>query len=395
MRRSILLLTLIVIFASASITRAQAAVTFSEIPVAFIFGESITLKAGVQTSAAIDKAQIIFQPAGSPNSFIDRAEVSGDQLAFTYNVPPGALRPFASIRYRFTVESGGQTIESPEYAFAYVDNRYSWQTLEDSTIRVHWYLGDLAFGQKAFDTAHIALQSISRIIPISPQEAANIYIYASGADLQSALNIGGQSGVIGHTAPDLGVVMLTIAPGAEQNLEMEKQIPHEMGHLLLYQDAQIREKYTNLPVWLREGIATIAEINPNPDAAYALSLAAQNNTLIAMQDLCAAFPPDASGAFLAYAEARSFTQYLIDQYGNSGLQALIAQYSNGVNCEQGALNALGATLSKIENHWRAEKLGENVVANALTNLAPFILLMLIVLIAPFWQIIPARRPHGQ
>ena len=78
-----------------------------------------------------------------------------------------------------------------------------------------------------------------------------------------------------------------------------------------------------LPTWLIEGLASINEIYPNPYYHTILSQAVDRDGLLSFSDICQNFPVDASGAYLAYAQAASFTRYLFDQYGAEGLETLI------------------------------------------------------------------------
>ncbi len=88
-------------------------------------------------------------------------------------------------------------------------------------------------------------------IPASSLVRANIpnpviiYVYRDPADLQSALSLVQQSWVAGHANPDLGIILLSIPDSPSQRMELERQIPHELMHLLLYQKTV--DSYTSLP----------------------------------------------------------------------------------------------------------------------------------------------------
>ena len=71
---------------------------------------------------------------------------------------------------------------------------------------------------------------------------------------------------------------------------METLIPHELAHVMLYRN--VGEGYASLPVWLSEGIASLAELYPNPDYDQALSIASQNGSLLSIEELCDTFPLD-------------------------------------------------------------------------------------------------------
>ena len=176
--------------------------------------------------------------------------------------------------------------------------------------------------------------------------------------------------------------MVSVAPGENQSIQLERQVPHELAHVLLYR--RVGANYNRLPIWLREGMASMAELYPNPDYENVLRQNASTNSLISLTDLCTSFPPDTGNAFLAYAESNSFTQFIVDNHGTSGLTSLALAYADGLDCEQGARQALGLSLSQLEVRWRESTLGENRSGVIVSNLLPYLLLLMLVLIVPVW-----------
>jgi hypothetical protein len=374
--------------------RAQSAVAVSEARAEYRFGEQITFTARIQSQSPIQEASILFQAEGDPNTRLATLQIGPDgRTSYQYLLSAGLLRPFVHIDYWFRLTlAGGEVYTSQHFYVDYVDNRFPWQTLEDASVRLHWYEGDTAFGQAALNVARLGLQQISNLIPIVQGGPIDIYVYEAPIDLQEALSLGGQPWLAGHASPDLGVVLVSIAPGAEQAIAMQRQIPHELAHVLLYR--YTGAAYNQLPAWLREGIASLAELYPNADYVQALSVATQNQSLLPISDLCGLFPPDASGALLAYAESHSFTRYLHDTFGTSGLLALIQAYKDGLNCEQGAQRAFGSPLLQLDERWRAEALGEKMGNLALRNLLPYLVVLLLILALPAWGLWSAWRRKG-
>jgi len=170
---------------------------------------------------------------------------------------------------------------------------------------------------------------------------------------------------------------------------MEQRIPHELMHVMLYR--QVGAGYKDIPAWLREGTATLAEINPNPDYDRVLLEVSARNELIPMKDLCGSFSSEVVEAFLAYAESRSFVNYLRGRYGSSGLLTLAGDYAEGVDCERGPERAFGVSLSKLELDWRASVLGQNPVGTAVGNMLPYFVLLCLVLLVPFMGFLSMMR----
>ena len=282
--------------------------------------------------------------------------------------------------YQVTLENG-ETIKSQNFSFAYEDNRFPWRTLKAGVVRVHWYAGDDAFGQAALDAALGGIKNVQALFPVALDEPLDVYIYDSALALQDTLVTSGQTWIAGHASPAVGVALVSIAPGEQQNILMRQQIPHELAHILLYR--HIGEVgYNRLPTWLQEGVSSISELYPNPDYQLALDTAIADEAMIPITDLCAPFPLDASQAFLAYAEASSFTRYLHVTYGSSGLDSLIRTYADGLDCEIGMTRAIGVSLPYLDSHWQKTVLESNQFSIALRNMSPYLVVLGLILIFP-------------
>ena len=250
----------------------------------------------------------------------------------------------------------------------------------------------MSFGQEALEAAQAGLQSIARFAPLNLEQPVEIFIYANADDFQSVLIPGKEEWVAGHANPELGLVRVLIEPDSRHGIAMEQRIPHELMHVMLYR--HVGAGYNNLPIWLREGMATLAELYPNADHERVLHEAMTGNTLIPLQDLCVSFPNDPAQAFLAYAESSSFTSYLYDAYGSTGLQKLATSYADGLDCERGIQQALGLSLSNMEQKWRSSVFGQNDFLPALQNISPYLVLLCLVLVIPLLGLIGTLRRKG-
>jgi hypothetical protein len=381
-RLALFFIVLVITFANFQPTRAQETpkiLSISDPGISYQFGDSITFQARLNPPSPVSEAYLLFRAEGESNTRVLPLTIEADgQTSVRYDMKQGLVRPFAIIHYQYRVKlQTGEELSSEELFINYEDNRFPWQIVSSEGLTIHWYAGDISFGQAAMDVAQRGLKHASELLLVGAAKPINIYLYASSADLQKALELGGLPFVGGHASPDLHLALVTIAPGPEQGLEMDRKIPHELAHILTYDLTQ--ERYNRLPIWFREGIATQVELAANPDYPRALSQASKTKSLIPLADLCGSFPQEAGRAFLAYAEAESFTNYLIKKYGQTGLLALTRAYGDGLDCEQGAQRALGQTLSQLEVDWRASALGENAGITALSNLFPYLAVLAIFL----------------
>jgi hypothetical protein len=371
--------------------RAQSGIEVTDIGVFDDFGQHVTFQARIQASVPIISATLVF--SDNFDELVRRFPLSIAEdglVTYRYDVVQNVLRPFVTITFWFEVTlQNGENIRSDNYRVQYIDDRFTWQQQVDGSLQVHWYEGDAAFGDALLDVTRRSLNAVNALIPAPLDAPLNVFVYASTTDLQSALFLGGEDWQGGHANPKMGVVLLAVTPGPGQSIEMETLIPHELAHVMLYRS--VGDGYSSLPVWLNEGIASLAELYPNPDYDQALMTASRNGSLMAIADLCDAFPLDASRAFLAYAEAQSFVRFLRDTYGTPGLFSLTSAYADGLSCDQGVVRALGTSLVSLDTRWRESVLGQNVAGVFLRNMLPYLGLFVFMLLIPligFFQ----RRP---
>jgi hypothetical protein len=374
-------------------------------PVDYIFGRQITFLAKYQSDVAPVAARFYFRRPEDKEAIMVPATLD-DQgvLTYEYDFMRFPLRAFSRVEYRFEVViDGGETVSSSQEVFPYEDNRFVWQSMQSGPFRVHWYDGDAAFGQELLDVAQRGLQQAqSWLLEATldePDKMIDIYTYASKEEMRSTLLLGGTNWVAGHADPDMQLIVVSIPPGPEQSTEMERQIPHELMHTLLY--LIVGPDYYKQPTWLIEGLASINEIYPNPYYHTILSQAVDRDGLLSFSDICQNFPVDASGAYLAYAQAASFTRYLFDQYGAEGLETLIENYrqSSKLDCQDGTAKALGLSLNQLERGWRQTALGEKTASTEASSPWPWVTVLGVVLAVPlivltFSALRRARKPQS-
>ena len=374
---------------------AQGISPILEHQVSHKFSELLTFEAVLAPNIEAEKVEVFFSSQGSANTQVETVEIRDQNyVSLFYSLAEeDPLRAFAPVQYRFVVTlKNGEMLQSEEFEFFYEDNRYRWEELVEGSFRVHWYAGTSAFGQDVLDTAQFGADALQDLIELPIPEKLEIYVYARSSDLRQALDLSGQPWLAGHANPDLVVVLISVAPGPEENLEMEREVPHEVAHAMLFE--KVGDNYAKIPPWLNEGIASLAELYPNPDYQHILQGAASSDSLIPLAELCRDFPNDTAGAGLAYAQSNSFTRYLSRVYGPSGLIQLVEAYADGASCEDGPAIALGQPLSSIEQTWMGSAASANPSLNAFVQLLPWILIAIVPIgLSLGLTVIRARRNH--
>ncbi len=346
----------------------------------YTFAQQITFKLDATLDARIDAARVLVRAdqidiASRPAEFTPNANVVTE---VSMELRGGVLPPFSTVTYWWELtDENGRTFTSDPVTFQYVDNRYAWQRAERAGITVFWSDGEMEFAQRVLDTALAALPGIAAEVGVPPPDHIVVYVYPSREDLIGALRLGGRDWAGGQARPELGVVLVDIPPVETAPAEMQRVIPHELTHLLVYVAAQ--PAYDSVPAWLSEGLATANEMSPDPALAVTLQTAAENDRLFALESLCAPFPIEGQAALLAYAQSGSLIQFIRNRYGSQGIQGLLAAYRERAECVPGVARALGLPLSALETQWRAQFGSDNQAVSAAAGAGvPWLMLLLIV-----------------
>ena len=380
---------------------AQNDAPITGVDVAYQFGEQFTIEGLVDPAADLESVDIQIAFPGDPRILSVPIRPGPDGFfRFTHLVSDRFVRAFSNVGYEFVLtETGGRVDTLGPFSFFYTDNRFEWQALGSGSVNVHWYAGDAAYARRILDAAVDGLDRSQAILENDALPTVEIYAYASLADYQFARGQLGQLWSGGHTDPSTGIVLVSLPPGPEVQIEIERKIPHEVAHVNLFQATGAG--FWNLPVWLNEGFASILETTPNPDYEFLVSTRVESGESIPLADLCAGFPRDASGALLAYAESASVTRFIEETYGPAGLRFLVDSYAAGASCEQGPLvDPLGLDLTGLDSAWRDQVPreaggGQALQGPDLSALAPMLVILAAVVLGPGLVLIGSGLRRGR
>lgn len=364
----------------------------SDVSLEYEFASSLQIDAVISQIADYSSFALILQPDGQSPRVITFTPESNGWVNISYDLVQDPLKPFARIYYWFElVQMDGTSVTTPSYWFDYLDNRFKWQTSETELFQVSWVDGDAAFGQKLQEIARDGLKEATTLLPVTPDLPIRIYVYPNIEDLQSTLTLSGQTWTAGHASPDIGVILASNDNPSAELIEMERQIPHEIMHILEYQIT--KEHYASIPVWLSEGLATSVELYPNPDLQRVLNDARANGTIIPFSSLCDGFPPDANQAQLAYAQSASLVKYINGRFGSSVFLQLLENAGSGLTCESSVSTILSAPLDQLQQEWLVAADKEPTLDFSFETFLPLFIAVGILIIAIV--IFTLRTRHAQ
>jgi hypothetical protein len=382
-------------------SRAQEGITVLEAPPPeYDFGQRIAFRLLARSTDPINRVELYWRsPGAAATLWGDVRFEPGTQIeaAAEFDLAQFPLPPFVPIDYWWVLEdAAGRSLTSEIGTFHYEDNRFDWQRLSGGALTVHWYAGDQSFGQAALNVATNVLPRIDRDIRAPLPEHVDVYIYAQGSDIRAALQRVGRSWADGHADPRLGVILVVVAADLRSDFSLQREIPHEMTHVLIYR--AVGDNYASVPVWLNEGLAVMNQGQRDTQYPALLAAARDSRALLDLSSLCGTLPAQSEAAGLAYAQSESVVRYLRERFGSEGLHRLLLAYGTGASCDAGLQASLGLGLAELQADWLREVIyaGDNPGSGAratswllvagLVVLAPIAILLIVLL--------GGRRPHG-
>lgn len=329
---------------------AQNPITISDNQVVYHFGSDLKIVSRITSDEVQGSVYIILQPEGQLSRQISLTPDADGKLTFDYDLHQDPLKPFSRVYYWYQFESvSGSVVNSPSFWFDYIDNRYEWKQLSSKLFNVYWTEEDSAFGQQVMDIATAGLERATSILPVAPDLPISIFVYPDITSLQAALSAASQTFVAGHASPEIGVVLISDGKDQTSMIELERQIPHELMHVLQYQ--VLGSAYTDSPAWLLEGMATLVQSYPNADNDRILNSAIETNSLIPLGDLCESLPIEADTHILGYAQSAAVVEYLKDTFGSQVFLSMFDSVSKGLSCEQVIVNHTELTSEQLLSAW--------------------------------------------
>ncbi len=321
------------------------------------FRESITFRLSAESTTEIVEVDLLYRVIGQPATSRNEADFTPGtsvtaQFVIDQTRPENYLPPGTEIEYWWkVVDAAGNELKTEKDILLYLDNRYDWQTLENERLALYWYEGGDDFGQKLFDRADLALDTLETDIGIALENPIKIFIYANHNDLLGAVSTNAQDWTGGQAFTRYGVVVIGVSP-RQLNWGLNATT-HEMTHLVIHQATE--NPFGDLPRWLDEGIAVYNENRDELDEDFRLTFerAVKNDELMTLRALSSPFPADPMQANLAYGQSGAVVKFIIDTYGSEAMAELLAIFAEGALYDEALEQALGVDTDSLDNEFRA------------------------------------------
>lgn len=385
-------------------TAAQDSVIVVRQSEEYTFGEALRFRLAARAPAGFTSARLTLLVEGLP-TIVETPEVSSQDvlmLDYEVSVQEKNIPPFSEIAYQWELSTeDGDVLNTEPRTFRYKDDRvaWTWETEQRGPVIVHWNGEDSTVAQRALDVGQESMTRINNQIGTAgPQEDIHIYVYPERDPLAAALrrhNRSVQDWVYALAMPENSVILLVAASGPDLLVDMNRDLPHELTHIMVYRAAG--RGSSQVPAWFNEGLAILSSAEPDATLRVTLQNAVTDGTLLPLESLCvesfATLDPDA--APLAYAQSESVMRYVMDRFGNAGVRELMDAYADGLSCGGAVERAIGLTLDDLDRAWRAD-LQRRGLRGSTQEVTPWLLLWGMSLLVSLLFVVqppPRSRPE--
>jgi hypothetical protein len=348
----------VVVLASSGLTATPAraaTVDFGRPSIEGSFDTGVVAKQPVTLDGEVDRIEVLVTLADSPGplvSEIDRPSTGGSTtLSHPLGGPDAHILPNTPVRVRWRITVDGAVRIGPEVRTVISDERFDWKTITGDVVRVHWYDGDRAFGERALRIGEREVEETAKLFGVTETEPVDFFIYADRDAFYDALGPGTRANVGGQANAEIRTLFADIAPSAIDDPWVENVVPHELVHLIF--DTAVQNPYHFPPRWLNEGLATYLSVGFDAGDRAAVENAAESGDLIPLDGLVAQFPTG-DGFGLAYSESVSAVDFLVRKHGRDTLVSMIRSYADGKTDDEAFQGAIGMDVAAFNEAWLAD-----------------------------------------
>jgi hypothetical protein len=335
---------------------AAAGPTFQPLVGTVVFADHVSLEQRATLPNGVVRVEALVREGSDSSTFLSTIANPGPgsvTLRYVYETPEGAVYPNTPISLGFRVTmADGQVFDSPTTTVLYADDRFAWKTLSGSVVRVHWYSGDQAFGQRALDIGEQAVERASTLLGVTESRPIDFFIYADRDAFYSVIGAGLQENVGGLALSPIRTLLANIGPSGVADPWVGIVVPHELTHIVFA--TATGNPYHDPLHWLNEGLADYLAKGYDASARASVQNAIATGTLMPLHALVGQFPSPPDLFSQAYDEAVSAIDYMVRTYGQDALVRLVRSYADGVSDDDAFKAALGVDTAGFEAGWLAD-----------------------------------------
>ena len=316
-------------------------------PTSITFSLRVNAPAGLESAALIYK---VLNPDGNVGGSGDGTFAPGAETDVTFMLETRAAQryiPVGSILvYHWElVDRDGDSLETPEREFVFLDGRYNWQRQSEGETTVFWYGNNESNALAAFGAARDSLAATGALLETVVPYPVRIIVYRSDSDgelarrprgsvFEEQILTGGQ-----RVAPDLVLVF-----AADSDI-----VRHEVAHIVTHVAGD--GPFTSLPSWVDEGVAVYVQSRPGINYTQALEFGVITDTTLSLRSMRST-ANRVELVNLFYGQSFSTVEFLIDEFGRERFAELFRVHFEGSAIDTALLEVYGFDQNGLYNAWR-------------------------------------------
>ncbi len=339
----------------AALPALAAEPTFGTPTIEGSLGSGLTVEQPVSLDTVPDRVEVLITFADSPGPLVIEVPppaTGASTLRHEVDVADGHILPNTPIAVRWRITTDGTAVVGPEKRTLYADERFAWQTLRGDIVRVHWYDGGQAFGERALAIGERAIKETTELLGVTEDAPVDFFIYADRSEFDVALGPSTSENVGGQANAEIRTLFALIPPSSIDDAWVENVVPHELVHLVF--DTAVKNPYHFPPRWLNEGLAVYLAQGYDAGDRGVVESAARTGDLIPLDGLVGQFPTSAQRFSQAYSESVSAIDFLIRTHDQDALIGLIRSYADGRTDDQAFEAAIGMDVAAFNVAWLAD-----------------------------------------
>lgn len=313
--------------------------------------DSVTVTALVDSADEIESATFLYTVLPEGAATREPAEIqAGDVTRVTAEFPTRAPMIWIPAgadfewRWEFRYESG-ETVETDSQVWRYEDPRFEWESLKEGVLEVVFY-DDRGVAESMLSEGLEALAEISPFLGLDELIPMKVYVWANSDDAREVERIESEAfeeSVITGGTRVLADLVHIYTPS-------RWVVRHELTHVLTKLAGE--GPYGDLPAWLDEGMATIAEGDWLDRRGGALQYAINNDLVLSLRSMES--PSNRPGFVdIFYGQSAAVVLFLLDEYGQAKMNDLFLAFKEGKSVDDALMSVYELDREGLDNAWRA------------------------------------------
>ena len=371
-------------------SEAQGAVTVSTQGYENRFPDGLRFYIEAESASDIDEIRVYVRKLGQSSrrtyrtvEFEPGSAISGEAL-FQSKTSNEYIPTGTRLEYHFDIRTAdGEQFETEPETLVYLNTGLDWDVKSSGLINVYYYQYDQLSEVRAEAVLMVAdetYQHMGPILGVELTEPMSIVVYSNYDHMREALRPSSRVAArhlrtLGQAFADERTLLVDGSSDPFIGDNTLTTTAHEFTHLLVADAAG--SAYSQVHLWLNEGLAVYSEHEPNSEFERYIRSAVQDNQVPPLAGL-RTFAGTPRETLSAYGQGHAVVSYMLTAYDPALIGEMLATIRTTHNFEKALIAVYGVSVPELDNEWR-ESVG--LAPRDLSTPPP-----------PPLQVLPTRRP---